>query len=353
LLLGQAVLSCVIFLLSGAPRHGDFDMLMFFVAYNLACYVTFRLNLECYTSAFVRNSFLLACALLLSSVIANQVGVDLRTFGSEYSGIFLPMAGAGTRGLVFPERFAGFAQDPNYAALFFALAFLLSFGAPVVRGRHPGTRAWRIGLCVVGSSWGLLCASSKAVFIGLALAGAVALCRSGRVRIALLRAAILTSFAAELIVSRSPGWFESLPLTMTTRIQLWYETFAAWQQDPLFGSGLGSARDAVSIHLWYMQVHSTVLQCLVELGLLGLALLALSLASGMSTDRISIGIRLVMLNHALTYETLYQAYFVLILGVFAAYCWELRIDKSSIALGRSLPIVLDPHQQRALAVRLL
>src|SRR5699024_7163904 len=64
--------------------------------------------------------------------------------------------------------------------------------------------------------------------------------------------------------------------TLQIRTLLWQEPIKWLSQSPIIGNGLTAARSANLEQGWYLQIHSTVVQTLIELGIVGLLLLYLA-----------------------------------------------------------------------------
>lgn len=201
-----------------------------------------------------------------------------------------------------PERLRGTFVNPNHLALYLGLALPLAFAwawwaarrardEPQIERRilllAPPGLVWLTlfaGLAFSGSRGGLLAALAAVTLQGLLLPG------SGKRRwtaLAGLAAAVLgVTVVAAVGMREGLGRFLFVTpeeLAQGARLREYSAVLDLWQRFPVFGSGLGTFRDAfplvqppaLSGTFWHP--HSDVLEILATAGLLGVAVLAVGL----------------------------------------------------------------------------
>ncbi|QNM96920.1 O-antigen ligase family protein [Chitinimonas koreensis] len=173
----------------------------------------------------------------------------------------------------------------------------LMLGLLPLSARPPGWRhGWRRALLWAGAAGGLATAwlsGSRSVWLA---AAALAVWRLGRRRPAALWAlalgALLLLAATGLAPSGAQRWQMALSdlqqyrggnadTSLGLRLLMWQEAFAAWQQAPWFGLGVGGFQDWLAAAvaqgrgpaslLTHGHAHNEALNALVSAGLLGLA----------------------------------------------------------------------------------
>lgn len=244
-------------------------------------------------------------AFLFFSMFLVYRGLDLRNYFSEYAGGFSDGISSTPLGLV---RYAGYAQDPNFASLFMVVwATVAIFDA---------WRARNIGylLVVPLAGFGFVMSLSKSILVMLVLA--VFLVAVNRFFIGAIakELALLGAIGGTLLAA-----FEKIQLpteTLHTRVLLWRSPVQWFSQSPIIGNGLTAARSANIDQDWYLQIHSTVVQTFVELGIIGLLLYYLAVRRTlMSGSSAVVFITGAYLGTLLTYETMSHAFSIFILGI--------------------------------------
>ncbi|MCQ9332369.1 glycosyltransferase [Corynebacterium phoceense] len=270
--------------------------------YFFAVIIFFREHLTWHATTW---SIHLAGFFLFLSMFAVYRGFDLRNYFSEYAGGFSDGISSTPLGLV---RYAGYAQDPNFASLFMVVwATVAIFDA---------WRARNIGylLVVPLTGFGFVMSLSKSILVMLVLT--VFLVAVNRFFIGAIakELALLGLIGGTLLAA-----FEKIQLpteTLHTRVLLWRSPVQWFSQSPIIGNGLTAARSANIDQDWYVQIHSTVVQTFVELGIIGLFLYYLAVRRTlMSGSNAVVFITGAYLGTMLTYETMSHAFSVLILGI--------------------------------------
>ena len=120
--------------------------------------------------------------------------------------------------------------------------------------------------------------------------------------------------------------------TLQIRTLLWQEPFKWLSQSPIIGNGLTAARSANLEQGWYLQIHSTVVQTLIELGIVGLLLLYLAVRrSLMNGNALIVFITGAFLGTMVTYETMSHTFAVLILGILPLAIKQTQVKNAESA----------------------
>ncbi|MBF9012340.1 glycosyltransferase [Corynebacterium phoceense] len=244
-------------------------------------------------------------AFLFLSMFLVYRGLDLRNYFSEYEG-------TGSDGISSTPlgdfRFAGYAQDPNFASLFMVI------WAGVAIFEIKRTRNWLNLIVVPIAAFGYVMSLSKAVLVMLVLALLLVLVNRFIVGALAKELMLLGAFAGTIAAGFN---LIQLPTeTLYTRSLLWHGAFQWVGQSPIIGSGLTAARSANIPADWYVQIHSSVIQTAVELGIIGLVLLYLAVRRPLMNGHVTIVfITIAFLGTFLTYETMSHAFSVLVMGI--------------------------------------
>lgn len=244
-------------------------------------------------------------AFLFISMFLVYRGLDLRNYFSEYAGGFSDGISSTPLGEI---RFAGYAQDPNFASLFMVI------WAGVAIFEIKRTRNWLNLIVLPIAAFGYVMSLSKAVLVMLVLALLLVLANRFIVGALAKELMLLGSFAGTIAAGFN---LIQLPTeTLYTRSLLWHGAFQWVGQSPVIGSGLTATRSANIPVDWYVQIHSSVIQTAVELGIIGLVLLYLAVRRPLMNGHVTIVfITFAFLGTFLTYETMSHAFSVLVMGI--------------------------------------
>lgn len=258
---------------------------------------------------------------LFLSMLLVYRGFDLRNGLSDYPGGYSDGISSTPLGMV---RYAGFAQDPNFASLFM-----------IIWGTVALFDAWRTRkisflFAVPFAGFGYIMSFSKSILVMLAVAIVfVALNRFVVGAIAKELALVGLIFGTLLAAF---GLINLPTETLQIRTLLWQEPIKWLSQSPIIGNGLTAARSANLEQGWYLQIHSTVVQTLIELGIVGLLLLYLAVRrSLMNGNALIVFITGAFLGTMVTYETMSHTFAVLILGILPLAIKQTQVKNAESA----------------------
>lgn len=204
---------------------------------------------------------------VLRATVHSALAVLLASLLAQKMGYALPFVdGNAARDLLeqdltpFGIRVGGYAEDPNYAAL-----YMMAWIFFLLEERMPS--AWRWTLVVV-ATLGFLMSFSKTLALFMLL-GVTLRSRlrkwlsSGRAMLVLLVVAVAGVATVSALTSDLS--------TIGLRLLMWMATLEDFFRNPIFGSGTTSARSNFESTEfgWYVQIHSTYLTLLYEYGLVG------------------------------------------------------------------------------------
>lgn len=301
----------VAWLWNGLSMHQQpFMAVLSACAYHLIVYLLMVINRRYISWRAISCLLLVSGLILLISMLISYAGLDLKMFGSSYPGGYIDRLSSS---LISPMRYGGYAQDPNYASL-----FMVIWAATAVYSYVKTRHIWQL-LVVPLALFGLLLSASKAILLVLPLAALMAFVRPNKVsaslKYGLLVGGFLLTIVAALLNLRVDG-----VQTLNTRISLWHAATPALEASPIIGNGLTAARSAAAETKWYVQSHSSVIQILLDMGILGLSLIGLSLRRNLfSPHKLTVFLTVVFMAHFLSHETIYQSYFLFIIGLLPLY----------------------------------
>lgn len=163
-------------------------------------------------------------------------------------------------------RIGGYAQDPNYASLFFVCGILATLNLNIKKiFKFPIILAFAFSLGMACSKTVLIAcvASAIYIFIFYFLSG------KDKVKKGLNLFFVISIFALAIILPKYNILKDELPSTITTRYAFWNSAEELFGKSPIIGNGITSFRSFFAIENWYVQCHSTYWQLLSEVGIFG------------------------------------------------------------------------------------
>lgn len=207
---------------------------------------------------------LMSIFVLAMSMLWVNAGFDLPSFlhDSATRTTSASIEGAGVLGI--DSRSAGFAEDPNYAALFCSIGIALAFAR-----LKKGSIIQIITVTVFAACFVL--AFSRTVLIGLAITLVLLLVRAVvRKSWAIVAWLISITFAITGVFVLSNLQFLQESASMANRFLMWDIARDLFIENPLIGGGISSVRSMIALAAsdWYVQCHSTYWQILSEHGII-------------------------------------------------------------------------------------
>lgn len=289
---------------------GPFMVVLVACVYNLMIFLIFNINRHLINWKNISHAILIAGGVLAGSIVALYMGIDLRNYGSPYLGSSKDIS----PGFISRLRYGGYAQDPNYASLFMIIWAAVAIYYLI---KYRKTLVWWIYLAVLPLAvFGFLASSSKAILAILPLALILTLLSRYRQLVKVLKIGLLVAILGATLVIAFDFIRPNASLTMRGRFGLWRAATSQFRVSPVFGSGLTASRSAAVKQQWYVQPHSSVVQILVDMGIVGLVLIFLILKKNLNSEhKLLAFLTVIFLAHFATHETIYQAYFVFLVGI--------------------------------------
>lgn len=309
-------------------RPGPFFVVFSACCYNLGVFLLFNINKHLIQWKKISLMIIFAGCILISSIVVSYLGIDLRQYGSQYVGGYQDISA----GFISKLRYGGYAQDPNYASL-----FMVIWLAVAIYGLVQSRKGWLrwVYLAVVPLAiFGFLASSSKSILAITPLAMIIVLINNKYVKIANFGKSIilLSMFLITLLVAFEIIKPQTSSFTILGRMALWKTAVTQVKVSPIIGSGLTSARSATEKINWYIHPHSSIIQILVDMGILGVVLIFLVFKRNLTfNNRLLVFLTIIFMSHFATYETIYQAYFVFMIGLLPLFLSQESPTKSQTA----------------------
>jgi len=270
----------------------NFTILLYSAMMNILTILAYRKYAD---MRFFYKCFRFSIVFLLTSVLLEFCGVNIYRF-SAYSELGRTANTDREMAVIGLFRSAGFAWDPNYAALYLTIFLLIALH---VHKRH------RFLYVLFSLPFFVMMASKTLLAAQLLLLLAYVL----KVRHKIIFSGSVIAASALIIFTCFRYLVDSLR-TVLFRYQMAESALKAFLENPLVGNGFTSARGAHEYyHDWYVTLHSTYFTLLAENGLLGyLAYLAFLFYCYRYTnyDRLVQVVLCVLLIAQITYEYHYQ-----------------------------------------------
>lgn len=246
---------------------------------NLLALMVYYLNKDIFDSRRIKKSIIISCLVLALSFALIGSGFSLSQIsGSDTRSMVYASDRAADHVNIFGGKFrlAGYAEDPNYASLFFVIGISVIFQITAKKS----TKFLLIMVFLI--CFGFAC--SKTILLSFML-GLVFLFVTNykgfrfKDSYKFCNFLLLSAIVLAIIVLPSVSFFSS-HTTMTTRFKMWGIAKDLFLQSPIIGNGIDSFKSYINIiyhGTWYVQSHSTYWQQLSETGLVGFSLLILLL----------------------------------------------------------------------------
>lgn len=223
-------------------------------------------------------------------------------------------------------RISGFAEDPNYAFLFFYTCVLV-----LISSRRKILDFLIVLISLVGM--GVSFSKTQMLAIVPSLIAYVVFVKLSLKKIlkrAILSCALVLIFFIPLIFVYM-GVFADMD-TMRTRYVLWIYCLQMLRENFFFPTGLGSCRfyiDYVNNYQWLVQSHSAFIQILCELGFINIVLIYMAFKKILLESRNIVFLMLLnFLFFSVTSETIYLQYFVFIVYIIPLLYKKREEDKA-------------------------
>lgn len=305
-----ALLSNLMWFFNGLSIHkGAFVVIFVSYVFNLFAYLVFRLYQEYITLKKFNLAILFSTLVLLFSIIMAFYGVDISTYLMSGCKGFVEDLAPNFIGGIY--RYGGYAEDPNYASLFFVFAF-----ATYIYCKKMEQKRYNI-IYITLFIFGFLLSASKTTLIAIVPAIFLMLLKSSKltqfIKIIWMPIVILVPI---IFIASQFDFFPSVA-SMTQRFKMWNLALDIWKQSPIIGNGLTAFRSyAETASWWYVQCHSTIFQMLSETGFVSLILFGIILTKSLLKEHKYLTFMTTLFSiYMITTETAYHVYFIFVLAI--------------------------------------
>lgn len=282
-----------------------------FVSYvfNFLSYIVFKLYQDKITLKKFNNAMIFSTLVLFFSMICAWIGIDIQ--GILMSGCRGYVGDLSKNFLGGTYRYSGYAEDPNYASLFFVFAFATHF----YKSKKCKTKKNYLLLSIY--LLGFLLSASKTVLVAIIPALIMVYLSDYKFSkyLKLFWTPAIILIPVFMVVSKI-NLFNSM-ITMSQRFSMWNHAINLFKQSPIIGSGLTSFRSYANVHgWWYVQCHSTIFQMLSETGIVSLILITFIFTTYLFKKNKYLTFMICLFTiYMITTETAYHIYFVFIFAI--------------------------------------
>lgn len=325
-----ALLSNLMWFFNGLTVH-EREFIVIFVSYgfNFLAYLVFRLHQECITLKKFNRVILFSTLVLLFSMLMAFYGVDISTYLMSGCKGFVEDLAPNFIGGIY--RYGGYAEDPNYASLFFVFAFVT-----YIYCQKKEQKRYNI-IYITLFIFGFLLSASKTTLIAIIPAIFMMLLKNSKfTKLIKTMWMPFVIFVPIIFIAFHFNFnlFHS-NVSMTQRFQMWEFALDLWKQSPIIGNGFTAFRSyAVTVNWWYVQCHSTIFQMLAETGFVSLLLFGIIMMQSLLKDHKYLTFMTTLFSiYMITTETAYHVYFVCILAILPIVVEECELCKKQQSLS--------------------
>lgn len=323
-----AFLSNCAWMFNGLSIHKtEFFIILISYIFNFIAYFVFRLHHEYITLRKFNYAMLFSTLILLFSMVMAFIGIDISTYLMSGCKGFVEDLAPNFIGGIY--RYGGYAEDPNYASLFFVFAF-----ATYIYCQKKQQKKYNI-IYITLFIFGFLLSASKTTLIAIIPAIFMMLLRNSKLTKIIKVIWMPFVILIPIILIAIHFDFLNAIVSMTQRFKMWEFALDLWKQSPIIGNGLTSFRSyAETVNWWYVQCHSTIFQMLAETGLVSLILFAVIMTKSLFKNHKYLTFMIVLFSiYMITTETAYHVYFIFILAILPILVEECELCKKQQSLS--------------------
>ena len=279
---------------------------------NFCGFVVFLFYKKLITLKNITKYFIVSLSVLLISIFWIMLGNQLTTlFGSEVPGFYSGFSHVNLFGM--NVRYAGYADDPNYANLFSIIGLILINNSKTLFKKT--FLYFSSIICLIIYSLSL----SKTLTIGIICTYA-GYSLINKINFTFKLKYLIYVFLATVIML-SPlillklNFFSQLA-TISTRYNMWQVAIEMFLDNPIVGYGLTGFRcvyNELYRGLWYVQTHSTYMQIISEQGLIGFTLFFFFIMNILKVDdKLTIISIFIFLFFSINFESVYLQIFIVL-----------------------------------------
>lgn len=165
-------------------------------------------------------------------------------------------------------RIGGYAQDPNYATLFFVLGIVTIIQTNIKKYyKYIGILIFILGI-------GFTFSKNVILSVCVALIYMLVIKKINTEKnIRICNKILIISMVIGSFIPIAFTFFKSImPMTILTRFSMWNSAFELFCKNIIIGNGITSFRSFYAIEHWHVHAHNTYWQLLSETGIIGLCL---------------------------------------------------------------------------------
>lgn len=294
------------------------------------CCIVVYFNKKTLNFEFINKTVIVSCVVLSVSMILVDRGVPFEKImgASDAASIYNSSELISNKNL-YGESFrsAGYASDPNYATMLLLIGVITTIKSKEIKKIIKIVLNIFFLLCIGLSFSRTIVLTSIVLGLYIWLIKKINISDS-KIKI-LSKSLLVIVVLVEIIIPFIADFLNFLPMTLTTRFEMWKNAGKLFLQSPIIGNGLTSFRSYFAINHWYVQAHSTYWQILSELGIVGLVLYIRILFNSIDksiNNKYNYFLTLVFIIWIMTCETI-----ALQFSIFILYILTLQEKKKNIA----------------------
>lgn len=263
----------------------------------------------------INKLIVFSCMVLAISFALVAAGYELKDIsGSDVRSMMVASENAPDHKNLFGGnyRLAGYAEDPNYASIFFVIGILATMQLKKNK-LYKATFGIIFAICLGYACSKTILLSCIAVMFYLV---AMKIIKETNLK-KLINGLLLTIVLSVCIIVPKLSSFVTLS-TMETRFEMWNMASDMFVKSPLIGNGITSFKSYINEQYngqWYVQAHNTYWQTIAETGIVGMILLLIILYNLLEKEKNNYSIFLTVLYilFAINFETIQLQVFVYII----------------------------------------
>ncbi len=315
-------LSNIVWLFNGLEmQKHQFTIIFISYGFNFLSYLVFRLYQKYISVSHLKYAVLFSIFALFYSILIAYMEIDIQKYIMSGCQGFVKDLSPNFLGGIY--RYSGYAEDPNYASLFFVLASATYIYCQKLQNKKINYAYLLLFFL------GILLSASKTIMVAIMPAICFILLKNCKFTGFLKKIWIpVIIFIPILFILSDFKLFHSM-ITMNQRFHMWEYALDLFKQSPIIGNGFTAFRSyAVTVNWWYVQCHSTIFQMLSETGAISLLLFAIILTKNLLINNKYLTFVTVLFSiYMITTETAYHVYFIFILAILPIVVKECELWK--------------------------
>lgn len=290
---------------------------MILLANNFIALIVFYLYRKYFQQENINKTIIFSCCILMFSFILISLGFELyQISGSDVRSLVKASEMAEDHKNIYGGSFrlAGYAEDPNYASIFWIIGIIATMQSKIAR-RYK----FLFVICFI-ISFGFSCSKTILIsfFVGfLYIMIQKLLLKYGYKKI--INFIITISIVSICFILPKTDLLVSMS-TMRTRFMMWNMANTIFEQNPITGNGIDSFKSYINQQYnggWYVQPHSTYWQLLSETGIIGFVIFAMLMYSTLNKARNKYANFLIFIYFmfAINFETIQLQFFIYIMYI--------------------------------------